>query len=75
MSKDTFSWLAYPIIYLVWTFIHGAYSGFYPYPFLNNGELGIARVLLNEAGLLIVFLILGFVLVTGGRLLDKQLRS
>ena len=74
-AKDTFGWLAYPIVYLVWTFIHGAYSGFYPYPFLNNGELGIAPVLLNEAGLLIVFLILGFVLVTGGRLLDKQLRS
>ena len=74
-AKDTFGWLAYPIVYLVWTFIHGAYSGFYPYPFLNNGELGIARVLLNEAGLLIVFLIVGFVLVTGGRLLDKQLRS
>ena len=58
-SNDTFSWLAYPIVYLVWTFIHGAYSGFYPYPFLNNSELGIARVLLNEASLLIVFLIRG----------------
>jgi hypothetical protein len=74
-AKDTFSWLAYPIVYLVWTFIHGAYSGFYLYPFLNNGDLGVARVLLNETGLLIVFLVLGFVLVTGGRLLDKQLRS
>jgi hypothetical protein len=73
--KDTFGWLAYPIVYLIWTYIHGAYSGFYPYPFLNNSELGIARVLLNEAGLLIVFLMLGFILVTGGRLLDKQLRS
>ena len=67
--------LAYPIVYLVWTFNHGAYSGFTLYPFLNSGELGIARALLNEAGLLIVFLILGFVLVSGGRLLDKQLRS
>lgn len=69
--KDTFGWLAYPIVYLVWTFIHGAYSGFYPYPFLNNSELGIARVLLNETGLLVIFLILGLVLVTGGRLIDK----
>ena len=54
--KDTFGWLTYPIAYLVWIFIHGAYAGFYPYPFLNNSELGIACVLLNEAGLLIVFL-------------------
>ena len=69
--KNPIGWLTYPIVYLVWTFIHGAYSGFYPYPFLNNGELGITRVLLNEAGLLIVFLVLGSILVTGGRLIDK----
>ncbi len=72
--SDSLGWLAFPVIYLGWTFIHGAYSGFYPYPFLNNSELGIARVLLNEAGLLVIFLVLGFVLVTGGQLLDKRLR-
>ena len=71
--KDTIFWLTYPVIYLVWTFIHGAYSGFYPYPFLNGAELGNARVLLNEAGLLVIFLVLGFVLATGGRMLDKNL--
>ena len=68
---DGFAWLAFPVIYLIWTFIHGAYSGFYPYPFLNVGELGIARVLMNEAGLLVIFLILGLALVTGGRLIDR----
>jgi hypothetical protein len=70
--SDTLGWLAYPVVYLVWTFIHGAYSGFYPYPFLNGTELGNARVLLNEAGLLVIFLVLGFILVTVGRLLDKR---
>jgi hypothetical protein len=69
--KDGLVWLAFPVVYLVWTFIHGAYSGFYPYPFLNNSELGIVRVLLNEAGLLVIFLILGLAFVTGGRLIDK----
>lgn len=72
--KDSLGWLAFPVIYLVWTFIHGAYSGFYPYPFLNNNDLGMARVLLNEAGLLAVFLVLGFILVSGGRFLDKYFR-
>ena len=72
--SDSLGWLAYPVIYLVWTFIHGATSGFYPYPFLNTGELGIARVLLNEFGLLIVFLVLGTILVISGRLLDRRLR-
>lgn len=51
-----------------------AASGFYPHPFLNNSEIGSARVLLNEAGLLVVFLVLGFILVAGGRLLDKRLK-
>jgi hypothetical protein len=69
--KDSLGWLAFPVIYLVWTFIHGNYSGFYPYPFLNTSELGITRVLLNEAGLLAIFLVLGFILVSGGRFLDK----
>jgi hypothetical protein len=69
--RDACLWLAFPIVHLIWTFIHGAYSGFYPYPFLNSEELGIARVLLNEAGLLVIFLILELVLVTGGRLIDK----
>ena len=73
--KDTIFWLAFPIIYLVWTFIHGAYSGFYPYPFLNGAELGNARVLLNEAGLLAMFLVLGFILVSGGHFLDKHFKS
>ena len=75
MAAGLLGWFAYPTVYLVWTFVHGAYSGFTLYPFLNKGELGIAHALLNEAGLLIVFLILGFVLVSGGRLLDKPLRS
>ncbi len=75
MMSDTIGWLAFPVIYLVWTFIHGVFSGFYPYPFLNGVELGNARVLLNEAGLLVVFLVLGFILVTGGRLLDKCWRA
>lgn len=73
--KDTIGWLVFPLIYLVWTFIHGAVSGFYPYPFLNGGELGSARVLLNEAGLLVIFLVLGFVLVTAGRLTDRARKA
>jgi hypothetical protein len=38
---------------------------------LNVGELNAARVLLNEAGMLAIFLILGLVLVTGGQMFDR----
>jgi hypothetical protein len=73
--RDALGWFAFPVIYLLWTFIHGTYSGFYPYPFLNSSELSIARVLLDEAGLLVIFFILGFILVTGGQLFNKRLRA
>ena len=73
--KDGLAGLAFPVVYLLWTFVHGAYSGFFPYPFLNVGELGIGRVLLNEAGLLALYLILGLALVTGGRLIDKARKA
>ena len=73
--SDTPKWLIYPVVYLGWTFIHGAYSGFYPYPFLNADELGVARVLQFEAILLAIFLALGLILVTGGRWLDRHFRT
>jgi hypothetical protein len=66
--RDMLGWLWFPVFYLIWTFTHGVISGFYPYPFLNTAELGLGRVLLNELGLLVVFLVLGLVLVTGGKL-------
>jgi hypothetical protein len=65
--RDVFKWLWFPVIYLAWTFIHGAVSGFYPYPFLNTAELGIWRVLLNEFVLVAVFFLLGIALVTVGK--------
>jgi hypothetical protein len=66
--RDMLGWLWYPVIYLAWTFVHGALSGFYPYPFLNTEVLGVGRVLLNELGLLAMFLVLGLVLISLGRL-------
>ena len=66
--RDISGWLWFPVIYLVWTYIHGALSGFYPYPFLNTEVLGLGRVLFNELGLLAVFLVLELVLISFGRL-------
>jgi hypothetical protein len=62
-------WLAYPVAYCVWTVAHGAQSGFYPYPFVNVGELGYTRVLINMAGLLMVFLVVGLLLVAADRVI------
>ncbi len=50
--------LGYPAAYAVWTLLHGAVSGWYPYPFLDVSELGYPRTLLNIAGLVLAFLVL-----------------
>lgn len=48
-------WLLYPVGYFVYAMARGAVDGWYPYPFLDVGRLGYARVLLDGAGLLLVF--------------------
>jgi len=66
--------LAYPIAYLVWTMVHGAFAGWYPYPFIDVSKLGYGRMLLNSAGLILAFLALELLLVALDRLV-KQYQS
>ncbi len=56
-------WLVYPLGYLALTLIRGAFSDFYPYPFIDVGELGYARVLTNASLLVLAFLLLMAVFV------------
>jgi hypothetical protein len=65
--KNPLSWVIYPIIYSAWILIRGAISGRYPYPFVNVGQLGYPQVLLNSLVLLIIFLVIGFAVVTVAR--------
>jgi hypothetical protein len=61
--KDTLSWSIYPLIYLAWILVRGAISGRYPYHFVDAGQLGYPRVLLNSAMLLTSFLVVGLAVV------------
>lgn len=63
---------AYPIAYIAWTLIHGSWSGWYPYPFLEVPEVGYAGALAACGGLLIQLLILQSILVALGRALAKD---
>ena len=56
-------WLVYPLGYAVYSLIHGAVTGFYPYPFINVGELGYDKMFLNMGVLVLVFLGLGLALI------------
>ena len=69
--SDPARWIVPPLGYAAWTFIHGAFSGFYPYPFVNVTKLGAGRVALNSAGMTLLFLIVGLLLVAIDRALAR----
>ncbi len=60
---DAIWWLLFPVLYAVYSFAHGYFSGFYPYPFLDVGDIGPHAVLANMALLGAVFLVLGETIV------------
>ncbi len=69
---DAGKWLAFPLIYSVWLLLLGAVSGWYPYWFLNLPELGPGRTLLNLAGLLAFFGLIGLIVVAIDRTLGRR---
>ena len=67
--KSAFVWLVFPLGYAVYSMIHGAVTGFYPYPFINVAEFGYDKILLNMGALVFVFLALGLALI----LIDRRI--
>jgi hypothetical protein len=61
--KDALAWIPFPLAYMLWTFVYGALSGFYPYPFVDVSKLGYGRVTANALGLFAGFLALGLVMI------------
>jgi len=56
-------WLLFPLLYCVYTLIRGRLSGHYPYPFMDAGQLGLPRVLINSGFVMIMFVAISFGLV------------
>ena len=69
--RDVASWLLFPLAYVVWVFLRGAWVGEYPYPFIDVGLLGWARVGINALGVMGVFVVLGLVVVGLDRALGR----
>ncbi len=44
--------LIWPAVWLAYTFVHGALSGWYPYPFLNVAKIGYPAALANTVAVL-----------------------
>jgi hypothetical protein len=66
----TIGWMfAWPLLWLVYTFAHGAATGWYPYPFLDVGEHGYGIALRNAAAVVV----LGIVIIAVMRVIDRRL--
>jgi len=65
------SWLVYPLVYVVFVFISGAFSGFYPYPFLDVTGLGYFKVLVNSLGILLAFIVVSLLFIGFGKWTNK----
>lgn len=60
-------WLIYPLIYLLYILLRGHFSGFYPYPFVDVGSLGLLTVLTNSAGLIVLFIAISALYILIGK--------
>lgn len=54
-------WLIYPGLYFVYTIVHGHFSQFYPYPFLDVSKIGFLQAFLNCLVVLALFSLLSLV--------------
>lgn len=70
--KQILSWLIYPICYFVVIIFRGAFSGYYPYPFVNVNELGYPNVLLNSGVLVLLFALLSVLFILVAKLSSRK---
>jgi hypothetical protein len=48
-----------PLVYAAYTFIHGPWTGFYPYPFVDLAKLGVLLTARNVLGFIVFFTLVG----------------
>jgi preprotein translocase subunit SecG len=66
--RNALRWALYPLVYLVYALLRGAWLGRYPYPFIDVAQLGYARVAVNASGMLALFLLIAAGLIGLNRL-------
>jgi hypothetical protein len=61
--RDAAIWLAWPLGFAAYALLRGAITGWYPYPFLDAGQLGAAALAANILALGAAFWALGLAMV------------
>lgn len=72
---DALKWLSFPLVYLIWTVIHGYAADWWPYWFVDLPELGLAKAAFWFVAMLALFLVVGLVIVTIDRTLGRRDRT
>jgi hypothetical protein len=70
--RNSFSWLLFPLLFLIYSLVRGRLTGWYPYPFIDAARLGAGQLLANTLLLMGVFLFLGILLAGLGRLMARS---
>ncbi|MBI5371523.1 MAG: Pr6Pr family membrane protein [Sphingobacteriales bacterium] len=65
-------WLLYPLIYVTYILVRGSFSGFYPYPFVDAGNLGLSKVIINIVVLMALFVVLSAIYIRVGRAIKNK---
>jgi hypothetical protein len=74
VRKDTLrvrqlgAWLLYPLGYLGYVLIRGAFNRWYPYPFVDVSALGYGRVVVNAVGVAVAFVAIALLLLALARI-------
>jgi len=73
--SELLRWAIYPLCYFIYALARGAIFGLYPYPFLDVGQLGYPRVLLNAIVILLGFVVISLLLIGLDRLKSGRVRG
>jgi hypothetical protein len=65
--SDAVRWLAFPLVYMVYTVARGLIAHWYPYYFIDVDTIGLSRALMHAAGLLLAFFGMGLLFIAIGR--------
>lgn len=72
-AKQTLAWLIFPFLYVTYTLIRGAVTGWYPYPFLNPAQVGgYGGVLLYAVGIFAALSVVSMLLMGLGNRLKRH---
>jgi len=70
--SDVGKWLIYPIVYVVYSLVRGAFVDWYPYWFVDVTQFGYPKSLTNTGFVLIAFAVVGFIYFALAKLFSRN---